>query len=159
MEQEIKSILFVCLGNICRSTLAEGIAKKKSKDLGLDLKIDSAGTGAWHVGEPPCPDSIKVANLNGIDISGQRARQVTNNDFQDFDIVVAMDDKNLLDLQIRGLKGAKKIGEYGLNGENIPDPYFFEGFEGFPKVFTMIERAVDGLFKELGLIKDRQSED
>ncbi len=148
MKKEIQSILFVCLGNICRSTLAEGIARQKSQVLGLDLKIDSAGTGNWHAGEPPCSDSIKVANLNGIDISGQRARQITPYDFQDFDLVIAMDDKNLLDLQIRGLKGAVKIGSFGLDGADIPDPYFFSGFEGFPKVFSMIETGVENIFEK-----------
>ena len=77
---EIKSILFVCLGNICRSPIAEGVAKRYIQEKNLDLIIDSAGTGSWHVGEAPCENSIKVAHLNGVDISKQRARQVTKED-------------------------------------------------------------------------------
>ncbi|MCV6607471.1 MAG: low molecular weight phosphotyrosine protein phosphatase [Campylobacterales bacterium] len=145
----MKSILFVCLGNICRSTLAEGIATAKVKELGLDIKIDSAGTGSWHIGEPPCNDSIKIGKIKGIDISGQKARQVTPYDFEDFDLIVCMDDKNLLDLQIRKLQGAKKLGEYGLDGADVPDPYFYNDFEGFYKVYDMIETGVENIFKEI----------
>lgn len=148
MEKKFKSVVFVCLGNICRSPLAEAIAKKKSQELHLDLTIDSAGTGSWHVGEPPCDDSIKVAKLNNIDISNYRARQVTHQDFADFDLVVVMDSKNLSDLNARGLKGALKIGDFGLDSADIPDPYFFSGFDGFPKIFSMIETGVERLFEK-----------
>ena len=93
---EIKSILFVCLGNICRSPLAEGIAKAYIKEKNLDLIIDSAGTGHWHIGEKPCENSIKVAKLNGVDISNQKARQVKKEDFKKFDLIVGLDDSNIL---------------------------------------------------------------
>ncbi len=155
MKTNIKSVIFVCLGNICRSPLAEGIGKKLAKDLGLDLIISSAGTGPWHVGEPPCSDSIKVARGNGIDISFQRAKQISKNDFDTYDLVIVMDRKNREDLDARGLFGSRQIGDFGLDSADIPDPYFFDGFEGFDKVFSMIETGVLNLFTE---IKDKKLE-
>jgi len=142
----MQSILFVCLGNICRSPLAEGIAKKKAKDLGVELLIDSAGTGDWHIGESPCQNSIKVAKLHGIDISSLRARQVTKEDLEKFDRIVALDASNFANLKKMGAKNLMKLGDYGYNGADIPDPYFFNGFEGFEKVYAMIEVCVNNLF-------------
>ncbi|WP_417328440.1 low molecular weight protein-tyrosine-phosphatase [Halarcobacter sp.] len=133
-----KSIIFVCLGNICRSPLAEGAAKQYIKDKGLDIYIESAGTGSWHIGEPPCENSIKVAHQNGLDISQQRARQVKTEDFEKFDYVIGLDDSNVQNLKNLGCKNVLKLGDYGYDGEDVPDPYFFDGFEGFDKVFSMI---------------------
>jgi len=148
-DKEIKSILFVCLGNICRSPLAEGIAKKRAQEFGLDLALDSAGTGNWHVGEHPCNDSIKVAKLNSVDISNYKARQVTHNDFKDFDLIVTMDSQNKRDLDNRGLKGSIKIADFRADGADIPDPYFFNGFEGFPKVYEMIDEGIVNILKKI----------
>lgn len=145
---EVKSIIFVCLGNICRSPLAEGIAKEYIKEKNLDIKIESAGTGSWHVGEPPCPDSIKIAKMNNIDISKQRAKQVTTKDFEDYDLVVGLDNSNVQNLKNLGCKHPLKLGDFGFNGEDVPDPYFFEGFEGFDKVFEMINISVKNLINE-----------
>lgn len=133
-----KSIIFVCLGNICRSPLAEGAAKQYIKDKGLDIYIESAGTGSWHIGEPPCENSIKVAHQNGLDISQQRARQVKTEDFEKFDYVIGLDDSNVQNLKNLGCKNVLKLGDYGYDGKDVPDPYFFDGFEGFDKVFSMI---------------------
>jgi len=133
-----KSIIFVCLGNICRSPLAEGAAKQYIKDKGLDIYIGSAGTGSWHIGEPPCENSIKVAHQNGLDISQQRARQVKTEDFEKFDYIIGLDDSNVQNLKNLGCKNVLKLGDYGYDGEDVPDPYFFDGFEGFDKVFSMI---------------------
>ncbi|WP_417326761.1 low molecular weight protein-tyrosine-phosphatase [Halarcobacter sp.] len=133
-----KSIIFVCLGNICRSPLAEGAAKQYIKDKGLDIYIESAGTGSWHIGEPPCENSIKVAHQNGLDISQQRARQVKTEDFEKFDYIIGLDDSNVQNLKNLGCKNVLKLGDYGYDGEDVPDPYFFDGFEGFDKVFSMI---------------------
>ncbi|RXJ98303.1 protein tyrosine phosphatase [Arcobacter sp. CECT 8989] len=133
-----KSIIFVCLGNICRSPLAEGAAKQYIKDKGLDIDVESAGTGSWHIGEPPCENSIKVARQNGLDISQQRARQVKTEDFEKFDYVIGLDDSNVQNLKNLGCKNVLKLGDYGYDGEDVPDPYFFDGFEGFDKVFSMI---------------------
>ncbi|MBP9490605.1 MAG: low molecular weight phosphotyrosine protein phosphatase [Aliarcobacter sp.] len=145
---EIKSILFVCLGNICRSPLAEGIAKNYIKEKNLNLVIQSAGTGHWHIGEAPCENSIKVAKLNGVDISKQKAQQVKKSDFKTFDLIVGLDDKNISNLKNLGCKNPIKLGDFGFNGECVPDPYFFDGFEGFDKVFEMIDVCVRNLIDE-----------
>ena len=145
---EIKSILFVCLGNICRSPLAEGIAKNYIKEKNLNLVIQSAGTGHWHIGEAPCENSIKVAKLNGVDISKQKAQQVKKSDFKTFDLIVGLDDKNISNLKNLGCKNPIKLGDFGFNGECVPDPYFFDGFEGFDKVFEMIDICVRNLIDE-----------
>ena len=142
---ENKSIIFVCLGNICRSPLAEEIAKKYAKEYDLNLKIDSAGTGSWHVGETPCADSIKIAKQKGIDISHQRARLVQKEDFTTFDLIIGLDDNNIRDLKNLGCKNPLKLGDFGANGEDVPDPYFFNGFEGFDKVYEMIDLCVKNL--------------
>lgn len=86
----MNSIIFVCLGNICRSPIAEGIARKIAAEKNLNINIDSAGTGSWHVGEAPCENSIKVAKQNGIDIASYKARKVTQKDFELFDLIVAL---------------------------------------------------------------------
>ena len=145
---EIKSILFVCLGNICRSPLAEGIAKNYIKEKNLNLVIESAGTGHWHVGEKPCENSIKVALLNGVDISNQKAQQVKKSDFKNFDLIVGLDDSNISNLKNLGCKNSVKLGDFGFNGECVPDPYFFDGFKGFDKVFEMIDICVKNLIDE-----------
>lgn len=142
---EIKSILFVCLGNICRSPIAEGVAKRYIQEKNLDLIIDSAGTGSWHVGEAPCENSIKVAHLNGVDISKQRARQVTKDDFKKYDLIVGLDNSNITNLKNLGCKNPLKLGDFGYEGKDVPDPYFFDGFEGFDKVFEMIDVCVKNL--------------
>jgi protein-tyrosine phosphatase len=147
-KTKVKSIIFVCLGNICRSPLADGIAKDFSVKNSLNLEIDSAGTGDWHVGENPCPNSIKVAKKNLLDISKLVSRQVTKADFEKFDLVVALDDKNLSDLSAMGAKNLVKLGDYGYEGADVPDPYFFNGFEGFDKVYDMIHTCVINLIKE-----------
>ena len=145
---EIKSILFVCLGNICRSPLAEGIAKNYIKEKNLNLVIESAGTGHWHIGEAPCENSIKVGKLNGVDISKQKAQQVKKSDFKNFDLIVGLDDSNISNLKNLGCKNLIKLGDFGFNGECVPDPYFFDGFEGFDKVFEMIDICVRNLIDE-----------
>lgn len=145
---KINSIIFVCLGNICRSPLAEGIAKEYIKQKGLDIHIQSAGTGNWHIGNPPCPDSIKIAKINGIDISTQIAQQVKIEDFDNFDLVVGLDSSNVQNLKNLGCENPIKLGDFGYKGEDVPDPYFFEGFEGFDKVFEMIEVCVKNLINE-----------
>lgn len=144
----MKSILFVCLGNICRSPLAEGIAKKIISEKQLDIKIDSAGTGDWHIGESPCVNSIRVASLNGIDISQQKGRQVTLEDFKTYDMIVALDDSNIDNLKKIGAVEVFKLGSFGHQNEDVPDPFFYEGFRGFDKVFEMIETCVTQLINE-----------
>ena len=143
----MKKILFVCLGNICRSPLAEGIARDYILKKGLDIRVDSAGTGSWHIGEPPCEGSQKIAKIKGIDISTHKARQITKKDLVEFELIVALDSKNYADLKAMGAKNLVKLGDFGFNGEDVPDPYFFNGFEGFEKVYDMIEKCVINLLK------------
>ncbi|PKI80178.1 protein tyrosine phosphatase [Malaciobacter halophilus] len=144
----MKSIIFVCLGNICRSPIAQGVAQEYITKNNLDIKVDSAGTGSWHIGESPCDNSITVAKNNGIDISRQIARQVNLEDFQTFDLVVGLDSRNMQDLKKLGCKEAVKLGDFGFEGQDVPDPFFFEGFEGFDKVYNMIETCVLELIKQ-----------
>src|SRR5215212_3009381 len=94
-----RSLLFVCLGNICRSPLAEAAFRAEAERLGLDVEVDSAGTGDWHLGYPPDERAAAVAQRNGIDISNLRARQVGPEDFRRFDFIVALDSNNLRDLE------------------------------------------------------------
>ena len=143
-----KSLLFVCLGNICRSPLCEGIAKKYVKTKELSCFVDSAGTGNWHIGEAPCEGSQKIASMHGIDISNHKARQITKEDIKNFDIIVALDSKNLADLHAMGAKDALLLGDFGFEGADVPDPYFFNGFEGFEKVFEMCDICVRNLVDE-----------
>ena len=124
------SVLFVCLGNICRSPLAEAAFKAEAERLGLDLHTDSAGTGDWHVGHPPDRRAAAVAKRNGIDISHLRARQVSPRDFHDFDFIVALDAQNLSDLEAMRPEGAKADLSLlldhvpGREGEAVADPYY-----------------------------------
>ena len=143
-----RSILFVCLGNICRSPLAEGIAKKIAAENGLEIEIDSCGTGSWHIGEPPCSDSIRVASVHDLDISMLRARQITPEDIEHFELLIALDENNLRDLKAMGAQNVEKLGAYGYDNADVPDPYFFPGYEGFDKVYEMIEVCVTNLLQK-----------
>ncbi len=124
------SVLFVCLGNICRSPLAEAAFRRESERLGLDVEIDSAGTGDWHIGYPPDPRAAAVAARNGIDISNLRARRVTAEDFRRFDHIVALDSDNLRDLErLRPADGKARLSLLldhveGRQGQAVADPYY-----------------------------------
>jgi protein-tyrosine phosphatase len=139
-------ILMVCLGNICRSPLAEGILRHKAEENGLDWEIDSAGTGGWHVGDPPDPRSIKVARQFGIDISTQRARQFKVADFDLFDQIFVMDTGNLRDIlrlapnQEYTKKVALMLDQvYPEKLKSVPDPYYND--DAFEPVFRMLDKA------------------
>ena len=149
----MKSITFVCLGNICRSPIAEGCAIKLAQENNININISSSGTGSWHVGESPCENSIKVCRTNNVDISKLIASQFNKSDIDSYDLVVALDDNNVESLKRLGVKNIVKLGNYGYDSEDVPDPYFFDGFEGFDKVFTMIDECVKNLFQE-ELIKE-----
>ena len=144
----MKSIMFVCLGNICRSPIAEGCAKKLANEKLLDIKIASSGTSSWHVGETPCANSIKVCKSHNVDISDLRASQITKQEILEYDLLVALDGNNFKDLKALGATNVVKLGDYGYNSEDVPDPYFFDGFEGFEKVFGMINECVSNLFEK-----------
>ncbi|MDA7427445.1 low molecular weight phosphotyrosine protein phosphatase [Primorskyibacter aestuariivivens] len=137
-------ILFVCLGNICRSPSAEAVFRSLSE--GLDVQIDSAGTGAYHVGEPPDGPMQQAAARRGYDMSDLRARQFTAADFDRFDLIIAMDADNLRD--INRLRGASQtpvrlFTDYaGGAGDMVPDPYYTRDFDG---TLDLIERCAQGL--------------
>lgn len=150
------TFLMVCLGNICRSPLAEGILQEKARAAGLDWTVDSAGTNGFHVGEDPHPLSQKVARQKGIDISRQRARKFTADDFQRFDKIYAMAG-DVID-QIRRIAGRQfdpaKV-ELLMNelhpgqNEDVPDPYY--GSEsGYHEVYRMIDAAADRVVEKYG---------
>jgi low molecular weight protein-tyrosine phosphatase len=123
------AILFVCLGNICRSPLAEAAFRVEADRLGLDVEVDSAGTGDWHVGEPPDPRAQAAARRNAADVGDLRARQVSPEDFRRFDLIVAMDAQNLAHL--RRMQPADSRAELSLlldhvpgrEGQAVADPY------------------------------------
>jgi protein-tyrosine phosphatase len=149
-----QSVLFVCLGNICRSPLAEAAFRAEAKRVGLDVEADSAGLGGWHTGEPPDPRACATARRHGIDISGYRARKVTKDDFRSFDFVVAMDNENLAALerlQPRDGKAALSLmldHVAGREGEDVPDPYYGDDAD-FEAVWLLVCEAARDLVREL----------
>lgn len=149
------SVLFVCLGNICRSPLAEGVFRHRVEAEGLSGSItcDSAGTGGWHQGEAPDPRSIKVAADHGIDLSVQRARQVRTSDFSDFDLVIGLDRSNVANL-LRIAPQAKRarvhlFAQLAHGSEtDVPDPYY-GGREDFERVYHMVSEGCRSLVERL----------
>ena len=149
-------VLFVCMGNICRSPTAEGVFRHKVSEAGLEdqVHIDSAGTIAYHEGHPPDPRAQKAALKRGIDLSSQRARRVSGEDFEEFDLVIAMDSDNHYELEMicppgyedrlhMFLKFAQNTRE-----TEVPEPYY-GGSGGFETVLDMIEDAAEGLLQHL----------
>ena len=143
----------VCLGNICRSPLAEGILKHKTKN--KNIFVDSAGTASYHIGKLPDSRSIEIAHKYGIDISNQRARQFSDRDFDNFDKIYAMDTHNYASIisNARNQSDRNKV-DLILNEINpksfdsVPDPYYGDG-DGFQKVFNMLNEACDIVVKKL----------
>lgn len=149
------SVLFICLGNICRSPLAEAAMRQHAQKLGLDVEIDSAGTGDWHIGHAPDPRAQDVAKrLGGIDISDLKARQVQRNDFDSFDQIIAMDPSNLRDLEALAPVGSRAklslLLDYlqGHEGQSVPDPYYGDA-AGFDHVWRLVDSATELLAKSL----------
>lgn len=144
-------ILMVCLGNICRSPLAEGILKEKVRKHKLDWQVDSAGTGGWHIGSLPDNRSIQVAKKFGIDITDQRARKIRSTDFEEFDVIFAMDTSNYNDLCRYALaeerEKIKLIMEESKPGSkvSVPDPYWDDN--GFEQVFKMLDEACEQIIE------------
>jgi protein-tyrosine phosphatase len=149
--QPVTSILFVCLGNICRSPLAEGVFRAAAAERGLAqrFRLDSAGTGGWHAGSAPDPRSVAVAARHGIDITGQCARKVVPEDFETFDLLLGMDHSNVEELRRLAPRPARtKIHLFldyaGIGDRDVPDPYF-GGPDGFADVYRMIREASESL--------------
>jgi len=146
-------ILMVCLGNICRSPLAEGILRDKVIRKKLDWKVDSAGTGSWHIGSAPDIRSIAVAKKHGIDINQQRGRQFTAEDFNNFDMIFAMDSENYQNI-IRLATSEEDKNKVSLimnqldvtRNQSVPDPYWDD--DGFEKVFSMLDEACEAFLSE-----------
>jgi len=156
MNAPASSFLMVCLGNICRSPLAEGILREKARAAGLSWEVDSAGTNGYHVGEAPHPLSQKVALAKGVDISKQRARKFSANDFQRFDKIYAMAEDVVHEMRrIAGRHFDPSKVELLLNelhpgkNEDVPDPYY--GSEpGYHEVYKMIDAAADRIIEKYG---------
>ena len=148
------SVLFVCLGNICRSPLAEAAFRREAERLGLDVEIDSAGTGDWHIGYPPDPRAAAVAARNGIDISHMKARLVTADDFRRFDHIIALDPKNLADLRrLRPGDGKARLSLLldhveGRKGQAVADPYYGEESH-FDAAWDDVTAGAEGLARTI----------
>lgn len=142
-------ILMVCLGNICRSPLAEGIMRSK---LGGQILIDSAGTGDWHAGEHPDRRAITVAKKHGVDISKLKARQVSPSDFDEFDLIFAMDESNFRNLQnLTSDSNQKSKIKMILGDSDVPDPYWGDAAD-FENVFQLLDAAIDKVIEQFKLI-------
>jgi protein-tyrosine phosphatase len=152
-------LLFVCLGNICRSPTAEGVMRFLVEGEGMEgqVELDSAGTGAWHVGSAPDRRATAAASAQGVALSGQ-ARQVVPEDFERFDLIVAMDAANLRDLRAiaptrQGREKVRLLREFdaasaAAHDLDVPDPYY-GGEDGFGTVFTLVRAACEGLLEEI----------
>jgi protein-tyrosine phosphatase len=152
-------VLFVCLGNICRSPTAEGVMRALVNDAGLrdSIQLESAGTGAWHVGSPPDGRASEAARVRGVELDGH-ARQIRAEDFEQFDLLLAMDGENLRELQrqapgdderakVRLLREFDPASE-GAGDLDVPDPYY-GGANGFDEVFELVHAACAGLLEHL----------
>ena len=149
-------VLMVCLGNICRSPTAHGVLEKLIQDKGLSeaIEVDSAGTSTYHIGDHPDPRSIAAAQRRGYSLEKQVARQVSPNDFQEFDYVLAMDADNLQHLVSAAPGGSKAKVQLLLDyasgeTESVPDPYLGGGLQGFETVLDLVEGACQRLLEQL----------
>ena len=145
----MKRVLFVCLGNICRSPTAEGVMRALVREAGRDdeIEIDSAGTGGWHAGAAPDRRSAAAAARRGITLQGA-ARQVTPEDFQTYDLLLAMDTENLRELRRRAPRGTEHKIRLLCGDADVPDPYY-GGERGFDEVLDQVEAACRTLLDEL----------
>ncbi|NVK23308.1 MAG: low molecular weight phosphotyrosine protein phosphatase [Gammaproteobacteria bacterium] len=155
MSRQLKSVLFVCLGNICRSPTAHAVFRQKAKGTNLNVEIDSAGTAGYHVGATPDKRSVKHGVKRGYDFSDLYARAVSDEDFEHYDYILAMDNQNYADLVERCPKPLrhkiKRFLDFSIKYPEqieVPDPYY-GGASGFEYVLDLIEDASDGLIDEL----------
>ncbi len=159
-EADRTGVLFVCMGNICRSPLAEGVFLHRLSERGLSDRflVDSCGTGGWHAGDRPDPRSIAVAKQHGIELPGRARRVDPTDDFTRFDLIVPMDDENLRELLDAGAPGPRTTllrafdpalpDATAHNAPPVPDPYY-GGDDGFDRVFEMVNAACVGLLDRL----------
>jgi protein-tyrosine phosphatase len=141
-------VLFVCTGNICRSPTAEGVLRHLARKRGIDLHVESRGTHDYHVGDPPDERAQHHAMRRGYDLSPQRARHISERDFEEFDLVLAMDRGHLRILQrLCPPQHARKLRMF-IQETDVPDPYY-GGPEGFEQVLDLVEEACEGLLSEI----------
>lgn len=139
-------VLFVCLGNICRSPMAEGLLRKRAAEKGIDLQVDSAATGRWNLGNPPHEGTQAILDWEGVDTAGMRARLVESADFQEFDYIIGMDENNRSDLLAIAPVGTEaKVYSYmsvvpGKEHVSIPDPWYTGNFD---ETFQLISEGLD----------------
>ena len=147
-------VLFVCMGNICRSPLAQGVFEDVLRREGLEdeVSVDSAGTGSWHVGSPPDQRALSAASLRGVDISSQRARRIDPEDCQNFDYVLTMDEENYRAVAglCRGSAVVRPFLDFATDSPEtaVPDPYY-GGPDGFERVLDLVEEASEGLLEDI----------
>ena len=146
--KETRSILFVCTGNICRSPTAEGVLRHLAARESIDLRIESAGLGDWHVGHPPDERAQHHARGRGYDLSSQRARQVNARDFQEFDLILAMDRGHFRELQRMSPPEHRAKVRMFMEGCDVPDPYY-GGAQGFERVLDLVEERCRALLQDL----------
>ena len=155
-EERSVGVLFVCLGNICRSPTSEGVFRKvvENESLNFNVFVDSAGTANYHQGEPPDPRAIAAASRRGVQIEMLSARQTRHEDFKQFDYIIAMDRQNYEDLKFMAPQDLQArihlFSDFMENrkGQDIPDPYY-GGDSGFERVLDMIEDAARGLLEDI----------
>ncbi|MCE3296101.1 MAG: low molecular weight phosphotyrosine protein phosphatase [Crocinitomicaceae bacterium] len=152
---EIKSVLFVCLGNICRSPLGDGILRRKIKERGLQLTVDSAGTANYHIGKGPDERMVATAKKRGTDIAFLRARQFSAKDFRDFDLIYVMDKSNYSNV-IRLAENEAQRNKVRLaldelfpgEEQEVPDPYY-GGQDGFDHVYELMDQVTDKIILKI----------
>ena len=152
IETSVKSVLFVCLGNICRSPTAEALFRQKSSAVELNISCDSAGTADWHIGSPPYRPMQEAALARGINMSKLRARQISIHDFTNFDLIIAMDEKNRANLNTLCPEGVGKVrlltefAQENLGYDYVPDPYYTRDFN---QTLDIIDQSLSGLIENL----------
>lgn len=160
----VDRVLFVCLGNICRSPLAEGILRRRASEAGLDLFIDSAGTGNYHIGDPPDARAMVAAREHGFEISALRARKIRTHDFSAFEMILVADRQNLAEVMRIAPEGENTIVEMMTKfssdparvNSDVPDPYYSGQFD---PVIALLEDCIAGLIAHLKEEQDRSAAD
>ena len=143
-------VLFVCLGNICRSPSAEAVFRSLLQRAGLAIEVDSAGTGDWHVGEPPCPGMVHAAAARGYDLTDLRARQMAPDDFATFDLILGMDPSNIEDIEALRPAGdttpVRMFTDYApeTGATHVPDAYYTRDYDG---ALDLIVACAEGLLR------------